>query len=607
MGVYSKDMTSAGPQSQVPFYNKKVLFCASLVALFTLLLYLPALQNEFVNLDDPLYVTENPHIRSLNLESFKWMFTSFHASNWHPLTWLSHALDYALWGMNPVGHHLTSIIFHVLNTFLVVILSVSLILCVQNKAFFRAEDEQSSYKNFIIAGVITGLLFGVHPIHVESVAWISERKDVLYAFFFLLSILFYVKYTSSYHKQRKLHYTLSLILFILSLMSKPMAVTLPFVLLILDFYPLKRIDVKSHFMSQLSVLKEKIPFVVLSFGSVIITFIAQQQGGAMTPFDTSFFSDRILVAFKGLVFYLIKIIWPTELSPFYPYPADVSFTALEYMGSVLFVFCMTLFCIVSWKKQKIFLSLWVYYIVTLLPVLGLIRIGGQATADRYAYLPSLGPFFLLGVGFIWIVSQVRGTRHGNFLRKILFTIICLLLLGVLPYLTIKQEAIWKDAVSLWSAELKQFPYFYRAYNNRAEAYMKIGNYQKAIADLNEAIRLNPKEPVGYYNRGIAYGNLERYHKALEDFTQAITLSPQNALYYFDLAITYEQMGSHNTALQLFTKAIDLDPSLQKAYFYRGILYMDLGLYQKAINDLQSAARMGNEQAQRYLTIKGVHW
>jgi hypothetical protein len=242
--------------------NKSLLIVSFLISLITILVYLPALQNDFVNWDDNEYLYENPYIQSFNLTSIKWMLTSFHAANWHPLTWLSHTIDYAIWGLNPMGHHLTSIIFHGLNTFLVVILIGNLINLARNN---------NKQNTSLIVGAVTGVLFGLHPIHVESVVWASERKDVLCAFFFLLSILAYLRYTSALKRKAGL-YVSCLVFFMLSLMSKPMAVTLPIVLLILDVYPLRRMKLR-NITDSWRVIGEKVPFFVLSGISVVLTGI----------------------------------------------------------------------------------------------------------------------------------------------------------------------------------------------------------------------------------------------------------------------------------------------------------------------------------------------
>ncbi|NOX97016.1 MAG: hypothetical protein GXO98_02935, partial [Nitrospirae bacterium] len=281
-------MKSGLTPPEFPQHKIKIWIVGLLIALTTLLVYLPTLNNNFVNWDDGEYVYDNPHIQSLDPELLKWTFTSFYAGNWHPLTWLSHALDYALWGLNPRGHHLTAIIFHSLNTFLVFILLIRLLVPFRKKTGKRERTsllKEPSLGKALAAGAITALLFGLHPLHVESVAWVAERKDVLYAFFTLLSLLSYLRYISplSSLPRRSTFYGLSLFLFALALMSKPMAVTLPVVLVILDIYPLERLNLKAAGPAQRKVWIEKLPFLGLSLVSSIITIVAQRAGGAVAP------------------------------------------------------------------------------------------------------------------------------------------------------------------------------------------------------------------------------------------------------------------------------------------------------------------------------------
>jgi hypothetical protein len=364
-------------------------FVALAILILTVLVYLPVIQNDFVNWDDPEYVYENRNIQVLGLQSLKWMLTTFHAANWHPVTWFSHALDHALWGLNPMGHHLTSILLHGLNAFLVVILIMRLLHHGKsvNYRFAGYEKENQLNRDSLIIAGVTGLFFGLHPIHVESVAWVSERKDVLYAFFYLLSIVLYIEYVSSRQGKKILYFGLSLGFFILSLMSKPMAVTLPVVLIILDFYPLERLSLKNVFTSQRKIILEKLVFFGLSAVSSILTIQAQKSAGAIKPYFSIQFTERLLVAIRAPVFYLYKMLWPTDLAPLYPYPSGISFFRIEYIISFSVLFMITGFCIYSWKRQKIWTVVWAYYLITLFPVLGIIKVGDQAAADRYMYLP----------------------------------------------------------------------------------------------------------------------------------------------------------------------------------------------------------------------------
>jgi hypothetical protein len=371
---------------------------ALVVAFITFMVYFPTFNNDFVNWDDNVYVYENQGIRSIDFWFLKWSFTAVVSSNWHPLTMFSHALDYALWGLDPWGHHLTSIIFHTFNTLLVFILVVRLSEYRRAGETGISSDFAGPGKKALIAGIVTALLFGIHPVHVESVAWVSERKDVLSAFFFLLSVLAYLKYTSSRDSKRSIFYGACLILFIMALMSKPMAVTLPVVLLILDCYPLGRLTLGGGLRGARWLVIEKVPFFVLSLLSSLITLWAQHTSGAITTLGVTPLTTRILVAMRAYVFYIYKMVLPTDLAPFYPYPRTVEFFAVEYSVSFILLIVITSLCLWSSKRNGLFLAVWFYYLVTLIPVIGIVRVGLQAAADRYTYLPSLGPFLLAGLG-----------------------------------------------------------------------------------------------------------------------------------------------------------------------------------------------------------------
>jgi hypothetical protein len=374
-------------------------YLAGSIALITFLVYLTALRNDFVNWDDDIYVYENPYIRSLNPAFFKWAFFNFHASYWSPLTWISHALDYAVWGLNPLGHHLTNNILHAANTFLVVLLVIRLLDAWKGRTIHSGLSSFVHERTMLIAAGTTGLLFGLHPVHVESVAWVAERKDLLCALFFLLSLIAYTKYASGADKEPvnnnkaprffNNYYLVTIGFFILALLSKPMAVTLPVVLLALDWYPFNRLRSPRAFRLALI---EKLPFFALSLLSSMLTVLAANKGGAMELMETVSLSTRVLVGFRSLVAYLGKMLWPLNLVPYYPYPKDASPLSLEYFSAIVLVIGITAACMVMAKKQKLWLSVWGYYVVTLVPVLGIVQVGGQAMADRFTYLPSLSPF-----------------------------------------------------------------------------------------------------------------------------------------------------------------------------------------------------------------------
>jgi hypothetical protein len=456
---------------------------ALIVASVTFVVYLPALNNEFVNWDDPTYVYENYQIRSIDFGFLKWIFTAVVSGNWHPLTMFTHALDYSFWGLDPRGHHLTSIIFHTFNTLLVFILVVQLLGCGRAGKTGIPNGFTGPDKKALIAGIVTALVFGIHPVHVESVAWISERKDVLSVFFFLLSVLAYLKYTSSRNSKRSISYGACLLLFTMALMSKPMAVTLPVVLLILDYYPLGRMSLEGGLKGAKWSLLEKVPFFVLSLLSSLITIWAQHTGGALTTLEAYPLKVRILVALRAYAFYIYKMVLPIDLAPFYPYPRSIDFFAIEFLVSFILLIVITTLCLWSVKRYKLFSAIWLYYLITLIPVIGIVQVGEQAAADRYTYLPSLGPFLLagLGAGIVFEISSKKLYRTA-----IIATLV--VLSGILVNKTVKQTAIWQDSITLWSYEIKLFP-------NRV--------------------------PIAHINLGIAYGKQGQLDTAIKKFRIAL--------------------------------------------------------------------------------------
>jgi Tfp pilus assembly protein PilF len=603
---------------------------AGSVALATIIVYLAALRNDFVEWDDNLYAFANPHIRSFDLAFFRWAFFDFYASNWHPLTWMSHALDYAIWGLNPLGHHLTNIILHAINTFLVVMLVIRLLDAVKERTPGSERAPFLTGRSILIAAGATGLLFGLHPVHVESVAWVAERKDLLCALFFLLSIIGYAKYVSSvnveaaqinpYRRLFNQHYLLALIFFILALLSKPMAVTLPVVLLVLDWYPFNRIE---SFKTFRSALVEKLPFIALSLTASIVTILAQRS--TIAPLELVPLSTRLLVAINSLNAYLGKMLWPLNLLPYYPYPKDVSLFSLEYLSAIALVMGIIATCIVIVKKHKLWLTAWGYYVATLIPVIGIVQVGRQSMADRYTYLPSLGPFLVVGLAMTWFFLKRRGL-----IVKVLCAAAFVLVFVAMSYLTLRQIGIWKNSIDLWSYAIEKEPEkvplayinrasaFYRtnqldkaiadydraivlepnndhAYNNRGIVFVKMGQVEKAIADYDRGIALNPLNYEAYFNLGVLYGRVGLSEKAIGYFNQSITLNPDHAESYKNRGLSYFYAGQYDSALKDFNKSIELDQNSATAYFSRGDLYLKTGNQGLALADYRKACDLGYEK------------
>lgn len=617
--------------SQMPYKAGLLRFkyhLAVAVSLITFLVYLKSLKNDFVNWDDPVYVFKNPHIHPINLNFFRWAFFDFYEANWHPLTWISHALDYAIWGLNPLGHHLTNNILHAVNTFVVVVLAIKIAEIWKGRQAHNGLSASLDPLPILIAGGVTGFLFGLHPVHVESVAWVSERKDLLCALFFLLSVVKYMRYAEiaiidNKPLQVKLasrflntQYLLSLLFFALALLSKPMAITLPGVLLILDWHPLGRTQSwKSFWFS----LKTKMPFIALSLLSAILTILAQKAGGAMELMRSVPLSTRLLVAVRSLIAYLLEMIWPMNLIAFHPYPKDASLFKADYILAFFLVAGITAACAATVKKQKLFLSVWGYYVLTFFPVLGIIQVGGQSIADRYTYLPGLGPFFMFGIATAWVLTNKHSVMKRGLNRVVLTACVSLLLLVPLAFLTFKQIEIWENSITLWTHaivkepgkaavayknrglsfyEMGQFgkaiedynsaidldPSYLHAYNNRGLAFSRVGQFDRAIADYDKAIALNSAHYEVYVNRGLAFDETGQLDKAIADYDKAITLNPSDYYVFNFRGIAFDKVGQLDKAIADYNKAVELNPAFYEAYKNRGAAYAKAGQFEKAIAD-----------------------
>ncbi len=577
--------------------NKVNYLFAAFIAFITYLVYIPSLQNKFLDWDDGMYVYTNFFIRSFDSMFFKHAFLRFQASNWHPLTWFSHAVDYALWGLNPLGHHLTNNILHGMNTFLVVLLVLKLL---NSARTMQTGAGRFSDAGIFVAAGITGLLFGLHPVHVESVAWISERKDVLCAFFYLLGLVAYINYVNKAGRVNSRgrfltgffnrYYRWTLVLFILSLMSKPMAVMFPVVLLILDWYPFARFKERG----KISVLMEKLPFFVLSLGSAIITILAQRFGGALKSTMMFPLPARILVGLKAPIDYLAKMIYPVNLSPYYPHPHPEQ-TVLLFSYKYLIPLCLmagiTTACVILLKKQKVWSAVWGYYLVTLLPVLGILQVGSQAVADRYTYLPSIGPFLLIGLGAAMITDRRYLSGRFNSASRLTCLFIAVLLFGVLSYATVMQIRVWKNPETLWNRVISIYPDVSLAYNNRGVYYRNTGQYDKAVSDFTKGLSITPGKLLLYTNRARTYSKLGRFEDALNDTEEAIRLDPEGWKAYEVRARIFTRLARYEEARRDYSEVIRLTPRMSEAYNNRANIYLRLGSLEKAVNDYEQAIRL----------------
>jgi protein O-mannosyl-transferase len=418
---------------------KKHLFIISLLlALATFIAFWQVTYADFINYDDWNYVAENSHIQNgLTLEGIEWAYTTGYASNWHPLTWISHMVDVQLFGLQPGWHHLTNLLFHLVNTVL-----LFLVLHQMTKALWRSV--------FVVA------LFALHPLHVESVAWVAERKDVLSTFFWMLTMGMYVSYVG---RPRLARYVGLLCCFALGLMAKPMLVTLPFVLLLLDYWPLQRLGQKNtapHVKAPVQVpisqwslipplLTEKIPFFALATLSSIVTYLVQRHGGAMEAFEALSPSARIANAFVSYITYMVKMLWPVNLAVLYPHPTG--WPLWQVLGSVVILIAITVVAIRGIKKRPYVAVGWLWYVGTLVPVIGIVQVGMQAMADRCTYVPLIGLFIIVA----WGVPDLL--KKWSFRKEALIALpgLCLLFLFLLTW---RQVGYWQNSIALYDHTLK---------------------------------------------------------------------------------------------------------------------------------------------------------
>jgi tetratricopeptide (TPR) repeat protein len=618
--------------------TKVKYYLAGAVALLTFAVYLPTLQNSFVEWDDGAYVFENLHIRSFDPAFLRWAFFSFHAANWHPLTWISHALDYTIWGLDPLGHHLTNNILHAVNTFLVVLLVARLIEAANSFTTHDSRLTSHDSQLTLIAAGTTGLLFGLHPLHVESVAWVAERKDLLCALFFLLSITMYAKYVTetlqrakglghsekdimqdAEHKGQRVVNSMryapgplpsfkgpllyALCFFILALLSKPMAVSLPVVLLILDWYPFQRIY---SFKTFLNSSVEKLPFIALSVCSSVLTVLAQKAGAAMTFNIYVPLWARLLVSFKALIAYLWKMVLPLHLMPFYQYPLRRELWSSEYLLAIVAVAGITVFSLALSRKRKVLPAAWGYYVVTLTPVLGVVQVGGQSMADRYTYLPSLAPFLIAGL----LASQLykKGMPPGKwkFVRQTGSALAGIALVVSLVSVTLLQIGIWKNDLTLWTYLIERAPLQVpHAYNNRGFTLLKNGAITQAIEDLQIAVRLDPSNWEPRNNLCLAYKSRGLLEDAREQCETAISLRPDYAEAHNSLGVVYKYQGMYDKAIEQYLEALRLRPDYAEALFNLGIVYLEKGDMDMARRTFEEGLRIRPDDQKAREVLKAI--
>ncbi len=549
--------------------QNRVYLIALLVVTF--IAFFPSLQNGFTNWDDPVYVTENSQLFNADWGA---LLTEPFSLNYHPLTMLSLGINYQISGLEPFGYHLTNLLLHLINTLLVFFFILRL-----------------APKASIFVPFFTALIFGIHPMHVESVAWISERKDVLYVLFFMAGLITYLRYRE---KQEMKWLLITGLLFVLSLLSKAMAVVFPVVLILIDWFKGRKLDQRAWL--------EKVPFFALSlfFGGLAYKI---QSGGAITDFASLSIVQRFVFAGYGFCMYLIKAIVPVQLSAFYPYP-DLQAS----MPAYFFLFPLIAIGLMAWalwrsKENRVPLFGLGFYLVTVALVLQFISVGKVIMADRYTYLPYVGVFFLL-FHYLFAYAEKKSSFHTP--SKGIAIAFALIMVAI----TFQRNQVWKDSETLWTDVINKFPERAdEAYANRGSFRGRSGRIDEAIPDLEKAISINPKMANVYESMGNAYGSKGQMDKSLEAFSKAIELEPDNANYFLNRAISHAMMQRYDQALQDFDQAIQLQPTgsqLAAIYANRAILYLNRNDVPNAEADANQSLRLNPNQPTAHYVMAKVY-
>jgi hypothetical protein len=513
-----------------------VLAVCGLLVVAVCLVFSQTLCHEFVNFDDPDYVTENRTVAAgFTADGFVWAFSHFHNGNWHPLTWLSHMLDCQFFGANHAGgHHLTAVLLHAANT-------VLLFLVLRQMA-------GGLWRSAIVAA-----LFGVHPLHVESVAWVAERKDVLSGLFFMLALAAYARYARRPFSAPR--YLLVTLLFVLGLMSKPMLVTLPFVLLLLDYWPLARLGTALPGGLPLSrVLFEKLPWLGLSAASCVVTYFAQRSSESVwhgLPLPV-----RVANALLSYVVYLGQYFCPTRLAAFYPHPRSAP--AEWRVACCLLLLIGISLAVVAWRARRPYLAVgWLWYLGMLVPVIGLVQVGAQAMADRYMYLPQIG----LSIALAWGVDCPAKNWRSPRARRGVIAAAVLALLTVAAW---RQAAYWKDRATLWPRVLVCTSKNSLAENSYGAALAARGDFGGAIRHFQKALDIDNDDERAHSNLGIALAHANKVDEAIVQFEEVLRIKPNDELTRNNLGFMYFKKGQFDKAIEHLQRALDIDPNYARA-------------------------------------------
>lgn len=561
---------------RMPDKRYVLLICAGLV-LATVIAYGQLYNSDFVYYDDDMYVIENSHVNNgITGESISWAFTTGHAYNWHPLTWLSHMLDCQLFGTEPGWHHLTNLLLHLVNTLLLF-------------GVLKRMTGALWQSGFVAA------VFALHPLHVESVAWISERKDVLSTLFWLLTMAAYVRY---FKRPSLSRYLLTLLAFSLGLLSKPMLVTLPFVLLLLDYWPLGRFKFEqttkdtepqirksaiaaSQWRVIYQLIWEKVPFLALAAVSSIVTFLVQRSGGALVQTGTLSLDVRIANSLVSYLRYVAKMIYPGRLAVFYPYH---SLSLLLAIACFVILVAVTAAVIYVGRRRQYLPVGWFWYVGTMVPVIGLVQVGSQSIADRYTYVPLIGLFIIIA----WGASELSARWRY---QKIVLGICSATVLTILLISTRMQVRHWQNSFTLFEHTLAVTEGNSITHNHYGAFLLQQRRFDQALAQFNEALRISPGFHEVRKNRGSALLDMGKFDEAIATFGELLLAAPDWPDAHYWLGVAYAQKGAYQQAIKPFKEALRLSPGWPEAYNDLALVYLLLANYDLAIENYKQALRL----------------
>ena len=522
--------------STTPGLGARELWIGLALLVLILLVYAPVRHYGFVDLDDPQYVSENPFVANgLTWSGVRWAFTSIHASYWLPLIWLSHMLDVQLYGLNAGGHHVTNVLLHAANTVLLF-------------AILRRTTGALGRSAFVAA------LFAVHPLHVESVVWVTERKDVLSTLFLLLTIAMYVEYT---RRPSRTRYLVALVFFVLGLMSKAMLVTLPFMLLLLDVWPLGRLTIAERRLSPperataVRLIREKIPFLVLGIIAAVVTYVTQRTTGAVASTAQIPVAFRTQNAIVSYVMYVVQMLWPRDLALFYPYPLRLSPALVAASAAGLIM--VTALVIRSGRRFPYLAVGWLWYLGSLIPVIGIIQAGDQARADRFTYVPLIGLFVMIAWGVYDLIGRPRALAVAG----------AAAILAAASGARV-QVGYWRNNVVLWEHALQVADESYVAHTDLGLALYAQGQIDQAIAEFRAALRLRPDFAEAHNDLGVALANRGDIDGALQAFLNAVRAKPTQAPSHYNAAVLLAKKGDTTAALEHLQLALQIDPDYTDA-------------------------------------------